>query len=309
MIRALSLRALDLFATLMQTRNMTMAASWIGISQSAASLALKDLEGQLRTQLFTRTAQGMIPTEEAKVLLPEVQRLLAQVDAVNHRAASLHASGPPALRIASTLSIGGTILPRASRLFKESHSGVHLKIDIQPTLGVIERVMRGEVDIGLTDLPDVEIVHNARPLLTTWICCLMRPDHPLAGEDVVSIDALAEHSTVFYARGDSFSSLVRLRTGQGDLGGTVEINNVFTAMEFAREGVGVALMTPLPLLSTPPGELVAKRIDVDVRVVLALIEAEHGAKSTSITRFADTMTEAARQFAAKLEAFGAPVSI
>lgn len=303
MIRTPSLRSLDLFAKLMRTGSLTAAARCIGISQPAASLALKELELQTGFPLFLRARTRMVPTIQAIALLPDVERLLAQADQVHRQIGALHAQASPIMQLASTLSLSVTLLPKAISGFQRSQPGVHIKIDVDSASGVLDRVRNDGASLGFTDLPQSEVGPGAEPLLTTWVACLMSPHHPLAERRSISLEALRRHTTIFTTRGDPPPSLLRAQTGIERGAGTIEVSNVYTAMAIARQGSGVALLSPLLLLGNEASGLVGRILDAEVPLALAMVEPPQP-RSRAVAALADEAHIAARQAAARLVEMG-----
>lgn len=71
------LRAL---AALGEERHVTRAAARLGVTQSALSHSLARLRATFDDELLVRTGSGMVPTARALELLPEVQRLLGDLE-------------------------------------------------------------------------------------------------------------------------------------------------------------------------------------------------------------------------------------
>jgi DNA-binding transcriptional LysR family regulator len=67
-LRALDLNLLIVFQYLMEDRNLSAVARRLGITQPAASNALRRLRATFDDALFVRTAQGMLPTPYAQHL-------------------------------------------------------------------------------------------------------------------------------------------------------------------------------------------------------------------------------------------------
>ncbi len=63
----LRLQQLDMFLILVESGSIRGTADTAGLSQSAVSKSLKELEGMLRTQLFTRSPSGLKPTSAAGI--------------------------------------------------------------------------------------------------------------------------------------------------------------------------------------------------------------------------------------------------
>ncbi|WP_137178365.1 LysR family transcriptional regulator [Roseomonas sp. AR75] len=305
MIRAPSLRAMELFAALMRTRSLTAAARRIGISQPAASLALKELEAQTGLQLFTRGQRHILPTAAAEALLPAVERLLAEADAVRLQVAALQAGEAEVatLRVASILSMSGTLLPAVISGFQRSSPRVAIRIEVQPYAGVLDLLRQRAVELGFVNQPDTGALAGAEPLLTTWLACLMAPDHPLAGRRAIGLEALRQHTTIFAAHGDLPIGALRRRIGT-DAASGIEVNNVYAAIALARQGVGVALLNPLLLLSAEAQGLLAVPLQAEIPLTLAAVAPTQGARSRAVSGLVAEAHRAARAAAARLEAAG-----
>ena len=66
-----SLRQIELFVATAQKGSVTQAAAAVGITQSAASMALSDFEGQLGTRLFDRIGKRLVLNEDGRTLYPK----------------------------------------------------------------------------------------------------------------------------------------------------------------------------------------------------------------------------------------------
>jgi hypothetical protein len=96
---------------------------------AAASCALKELEAQTGFSLVTREHQRMVPTAEAKSLLAKAERLLAQADMVHRQIEALQAGSVRAMRVASILSVCGTLLPTVISGFRRVQPGVDVQVE------------------------------------------------------------------------------------------------------------------------------------------------------------------------------------
>lgn len=75
------------FLAVARERSFTRAAARFGISQSALSHTIRQLEERLGIRLLTRTTRAVSPTEAGERLLegigPHIDEIEAQVDALN----------------------------------------------------------------------------------------------------------------------------------------------------------------------------------------------------------------------------------
>ena len=91
------------------------------MTQPSLGRHIRALEARLGTTLFTRSPQGLTPTEMAHELLPHAEAMAA-ASAAMRRAAS---AGPDelrgAVRISASEVIGGEVLPAMLADFREQH--------------------------------------------------------------------------------------------------------------------------------------------------------------------------------------------
>lgn len=118
------LRTLD---ALLTERHVTRAALRLGMTQSATSHALGRLRRLFGDPLFVRAPRGVVPTERAEALGPEVRRLLLQLDALTVRPGPFDPG-----RLERRFVIGGIdfaemiFLPRLAPLLAAEAPGVDL---------------------------------------------------------------------------------------------------------------------------------------------------------------------------------------
>eukprot|EP01036_Dinobryon_divergens_P019502 gene19502-26634_t len=122
------IRQLSVLVTLYESRNMTMAASEVGMSQPALSKWLSELETELGGRLFERTTRGFKPTALCEQLIVHARAVVGEMER-SKRTVRLVANGA-----SSSLVIGTSppamplLLPKAIHQFRASHPHVHLEI-------------------------------------------------------------------------------------------------------------------------------------------------------------------------------------
>ncbi len=79
-IERVDLNLLVYLDVLLRERNVTRAASYLGITQPAMSNGLRRLRELFDDALLVRTSEGMTPTERALELQPVVRSVLAAVE-------------------------------------------------------------------------------------------------------------------------------------------------------------------------------------------------------------------------------------
>lgn len=307
MIRTPSLRALELFSTLMLTRSLTETAKRIGITQPAASLALKELEAHTGLTLFVRTRQRIVPTPQAEDLLPHIERLMTQADAVQRRIATLQDASVSALQIACIPSFGSALLPLTIASFKRKNPGVNIRVDVQHFARVLDLVDHETTDLGFAYIAE-PATEADEPLLKVELACVMAKQHPLAGRKTIRLKDLVDQVVLAATKGYIPIPAGVLETlQQNDRrpdAGLMEVNNVYTALALAREGVGIALCNPILLLGAQASGLIGRPLETGHTLTLGVLRTGTGRASKAAATFVDEAQATAKLGARQLQKLG-----
>jgi DNA-binding transcriptional LysR family regulator len=125
------------FVAVGRERSFTKAAAKLGISQSALSHTIRELEARLGVRLLTRTTRSVSPTEAGERLLYALAPRFDEIDAELASVAELREKPAGTIRITATeFAIDAILLPKLAKLLREYP-------DIK-----VEMI----VDYGLTDI-------------------------------------------------------------------------------------------------------------------------------------------------------------
>jgi DNA-binding transcriptional LysR family regulator len=150
------LRQLRYFVAVAEEMHFGRAARRLHMTQPPLSQAIQALEAQLGTPLFSRTRRSVALTAAGQTLLPEVQRLLQQVEGLASLAQSAAAGESGRLSLAFVPVADYSVLPTALREFRAALPSVHLDLQEATTDIQIELLASGRIDAGilLPPLPD-----------------------------------------------------------------------------------------------------------------------------------------------------------
>ncbi len=173
-----TLRQLEVFLAVARFESVSQAAHELGMSQSAVSGSLADLEGQFEIQLFNRVGKRLELSELGRALRPRAQALEEQARELENRFASQSDIGP--LRVGATLSIGNYLTAPLLARFLRHHPEARVTLEIANTAEIARKVHNFEIDIGLIEgeLQDPELE------VTRWredeLCVFCAPGHAFA---------------------------------------------------------------------------------------------------------------------------------
>ncbi len=148
----LTLRQLEIFCAVAQSGSTVAAAEVVGLSQSATSAALQQLEVALNTQVFERVGRNLVLNDAGRALLPQALSVLEQVRGMEQAFAGTGGGGLPVrLCVAASTTVGSYVLPPVLALLARSHPHISVDVRIANTREVEHAVQALEVDVGLIE--------------------------------------------------------------------------------------------------------------------------------------------------------------
>lgn len=137
---------LKAFAAVVESGGFARAADQLGLSASAMSQTIRQLEARLGVRLLNRTTRSVAPTSAGARLFERVSPLIREMDAAVAEAVATTSRTAGTLRI-NTLSIGAKnlIAPRLGR-FHRAHPDVELDIVVDDHL---TDIVSGRFDAGI----------------------------------------------------------------------------------------------------------------------------------------------------------------
>lgn len=136
------------FVTVAYEGNLTRAAERLHITQPAVSLQIKSLQASLDLQLFSRTPNGMMLTDDGAKLLPYAERVLAGFAEFRQGADALHTT------LSGSLAIGTILDPEFTRLgaflkrLVESYPQLSTELRHGMSGWVYQQIKSGALDLG-----------------------------------------------------------------------------------------------------------------------------------------------------------------
>lgn len=173
-----TLRQLQVFLAVAHFENVTKAADFLSMSQSACSGALKDLESQYDIQLFDRVGKRLQTNELGRLLRPKAEALLAMAEELEHDLRRHKDVGQ--IKLGATLTIGNYLAVQLITEFMHATAGAKVSLEVANTQSIAEKLLNFDIDIGMIEgeyhHPDLNII----PWQEDELVCFCAPNHPLA---------------------------------------------------------------------------------------------------------------------------------
>lgn len=175
-----TLKQIQVFDAVARFGGIGRAGEEIGLSQSAVSVALKELENGLGVPLFERHKRKLVLNENGKRFQPRARSVLRQVSDLEGAVLSPQLRGT--LRIASSSTVGTYLLPTICAQFAVDHPEVILKLTVGSSTDVVDAIDRMKQDVGFIEATSLRTSLEVTPWRQDEMVMFCAPGHPLARE-------------------------------------------------------------------------------------------------------------------------------
>ena len=245
----MDIKELHAFITVADVNSVSLAAELIHITQPAVSKRIASLESQLGSSLFDRVGRQLKITEAGMAFLPLARNILQTVEDGKKAVQNLTSEVIGDLRLGTSHHIGLHRLPPVLRRFSQDFEKVNLQLHFNDSEIIIEKVLHGQLDIGVVTLPERTIEHLGQFL--AWTDKL----HFVIGRNIpikktVSMADLAGMRSVLPEKGTVTRDILedKLRTEGVALKETLSTNYLETIKMMVGVGLGWSIL-PETMLS------------------------------------------------------------
>ncbi len=144
-----TIRQLEIFKEVATTGHVTNSSEALGISQSAISMALQELESNLKTKFFERRNKKLILNENGRLLLERSNKLLKEFEELENSFMEDNISGK--LRIGASQTIGDYIMPQLIYAFMQKYPDAKCELIVANTKDILSEIDGGDIDVGFIE--------------------------------------------------------------------------------------------------------------------------------------------------------------
>ncbi|WP_049198402.1 LysR family transcriptional regulator [Serratia marcescens] len=293
-----SLKQLRVFVAVARHGSFSRAGEAIGLTQSAVSHSVKELEAEVGVRLLDRTTREVVLTDAGLRLANRVERLLDELQAALLDARSFGVQRSGTVRVATSQTISAHLMPQCIAAGERQYPEICIMLRDQAQQQVLHSVRNAEVDFGIVVDPVQAVDLECEAVLHEPFLLLCRDDHPFAARQEVRWSALNGCRLVLqdYASGSRplIDSALRQQGVEAQV--VQEIGHPATLFPMVAEGIGISIFPALALPLPEGGRLRVRRLVPEINRALMLVRR----KNRSLTPAAEAIWQVARQQAALL---------
>ena len=256
----MQLRSLKVFCDIVSRRSFSRAADENGISQSAASQVVHQLEERMSVKLIDRSKRPFVLTTEGEMYYGGCRKLVERYMALEDRVRTMHDEVSGRVTIASIYSVGLHHMNCFMQEFMSQYPKANVRLEYQHPRRVCELVEQDQVDLGLVSYPKSSRQVKAIQWRAEPMVVVTSPEHPLAERTEVALEDLAGEKLVgFDADLTIRRKIDRALADRGvDVNVCMEFDNIETIKRAIEINAGVGLLpAPTVVREAEAGTLVA----------------------------------------------------
>jgi len=291
------MQTLKLYCDVARHRSISLAAAEHGITQSAVSQRISQLEKRLGVALLDRSVRPLKLTTAGLAYLNGCLDLLDRCDRLEQDVSRMRQMAGH-LRVDAIYSAGIDLLNHIRQRFAEEHPDITVTVNYKRPEQVHAEVREGRCDLGIISYPNRWRGVAVIPLRNERMVVVCPPDHPLARQSTVRPDQLAPWPMV------TFESQLpvgqHIRKYLRDHGVTPNVDNVFDNIDTIKSAMTVTdRVAILPrrtvLREVEAAALAAVPLEPALERPLGIIHTRRGANghgfSSAVQAFVDFLIE------------------
>lgn len=255
-----TLRQLRVFIEVARLQSFSRAGDEIGLTQSAVSRCVRELEGEIGLKLIDRTTREVQLTDVGGNLVSSVSRLLTDLDDALREIREIGEQRRGRVVVAASPTVACRLMPGVVAACGRQFPYVTLGLRDDVQSDVVRKVKSGEVDFGVIIGPFSADDLLSESLMTDSFCVVSRDDHPLALKAQVAWTDLEGQQLVMLDYASGSRPIIDAVMQEYGVSATVvqELGHSATVFGLVEAGVGVSVLPWLALPLPAGASLVAR---------------------------------------------------
>ena len=240
----MELRTVNTFLHVAELHSFSQAARELGYSQSAVSSQIAQLESELETPLFDRVGKTVRLTDAGQIFQNYARSLLTtaqQAKAALQPEQQIRGT----LRVALADSVSSAFLPDLLRQYHARCPQVELVLRTATADEMLRMLASNQTDLAYTLDQPILLSSIVLAVDTPEPVCFVAPaGHPLAGQEVVTLEELTRQEFLLTERGMSYrDALDQCLAAQGlEIHPYLELGSAAQLCQMVERGMGLSVL-------------------------------------------------------------------
>ena len=234
------------FIQLAESKNFTIAARKLNLTQPAVSQHIKQLEMQYNVQLFTRVNNTLKLTKEGEIMLKYALRIESLYLNLDRKLEDVK-KYTKSLVVGITHTAESNIAPEILADYSYENSGIHIKIISDTIRNLYDKLSNYQIDLAIIEGTVTSKKFSTVLLGTDSLVAVMSTNNPLSEKKIVSINDLKKERLILRTLDSGTTSLFvheieKSGLSVDDFNIYLEIDSVASIKDLVRKNLGVSIL-------------------------------------------------------------------
>ncbi len=203
----LTLRQLQVFATVARHLSHSRAARELYLSQPAVSMQIKQLEQNIGLPLFEQTGKQLHLTEAGREMLHYSLSITQQITEMNQVFNAMKGLEQGELNIA-VVSSANYFMPQRLAQFIQAHPKIQVNLSVANRDSVLKQVIENTADFAIMGQPPSGTEMRAESFMENPLVVIAAPSHPLVTANKIQPTQLVNETFLLRERGSGTRGVV-----------------------------------------------------------------------------------------------------
>lgn len=239
-------------------RRISAAAAEMGVTQSAVSLMLKELETLFGVRLFDRTTRALTPTSAADYALSIAQRIAADTRALEHNISQLTAAKTGRVVFGVSPAIASAVMPNVLAKFRRHSPLIQVEMHDMSLEKLLANVLTGEIEFGIGNIEEAHPDLVTQVMMKGQLCAVVHKLSPLAKRKYLRWNELGDIPVIAMRKGTEIRAQIDriLKQHKTSFSPIHEVSLFSTSFAFTSQRLGVSIL-PIYLVDFENSPLIA----------------------------------------------------
>lgn len=227
------------FLAVLTEGSLSAAARDLGLTQPTLGRQVAELERGLGVALFTRSPQGLKPTDAALDLAPHARAMAGAASAMARAASGAGDTARGIVRLTASEIVGAEVLPSILAAYRPLHPGVAVELSLDNQQ---QDLLRGAADIAVRMVRPAQDALVARRLGDTHLGLYAHRRYLDAEGTPDTLAQLADHAVVGFDRETPFLRALMQRLPLASQGFAFRADSDLAQLAAVRAGFGIGFV-------------------------------------------------------------------
>ena len=245
-----TLHQLKVFETVARNGSFTRAAEELLITQPTVSSQVKQLTKSVGLPLFEQIGKSLYLTDAGQELLATCQDIFERLNNFEIKIADLKGTKQGRLNLA-VITTAKYFIPRLLGSFCQNYPGIDVALKVTNHHEIQQRMLDNQDDLYIVSNPKQDIDLINQPFLSNPLVVVARKDHPLAGQQNISLKELNDQSFIMREQGSGTrDAIIKLFTKNNiSVKVKLELGSNEAIKQAISGGLGISILSEHCLIS------------------------------------------------------------